>query len=75
MPRILRREAAKRDLIAHFAYIGEHSSAENAQRFLEAVRQSLSELSRMPEIGYRAKFDKESSLEYGSGGCLFSTGT
>lgn len=55
MPRILRREAAKRDLISHFTYIGEHSSVESAERFLGSVRASLTELSTMPNIGIPSK--------------------
>ena len=55
MPRILRREAAKRDLIAHFAYIGAHSVIQAAERFLDSVRKSLGELLKMPAIGFPAK--------------------
>jgi plasmid stabilization system protein ParE len=51
MARILRREAAKRDLTRHFAYLGENASLDVADRFLGAVRESLRELSMMPGIG------------------------
>lgn len=55
MPRIRRREAAKRDLIAHFAYIGAHSTIEDADRFLESIRDSFAELAKMPRMGFPAK--------------------
>ena len=33
MPRVVKREAAKRDLIQHFVYLAEHSSVAVARRF------------------------------------------
>ncbi|HXB70923.1 MAG TPA: type II toxin-antitoxin system RelE/ParE family toxin [Candidatus Acidoferrales bacterium] len=45
MARLLRREAAKRDLIAHFVYLGETLAAEQAAK----------SLAQMPEIGIPGK--------------------
>ena len=55
MARLLRREAAKRDLIAHFVYLGENASTEVAERFLLAAEQAAKSLAQMPEIGIRGK--------------------
>ena len=55
MARLLRREAAKRDLIAHFVYLGENASTEVAERFLLAAEQAAKSLAQMPEIGIPGK--------------------
>jgi len=56
MPRrILKRPAAKRDLIEHFTFIGE-GSQEAAFRFLEATRATFEELAAMPEMGSSQEF-------------------
>jgi toxin ParE1/3/4 len=48
---VIRRKAARRDLIRHFAYLGEHAGIETAERFLLCVERSFSELSKMPQMG------------------------
>jgi toxin ParE1/3/4 len=53
---ILRREAAKRDLINHFVYIGEHHSLDRARRFREAVESSFHLLAENPLIGASRRF-------------------
>jgi toxin ParE1/3/4 len=51
MGRALVRPAARRDLIRHFAYIGEASGLTAARRFRNAARLTLSELAQTPGIG------------------------
>jgi plasmid stabilization system protein ParE len=51
--RILKRPRAKRDLIAHFAYLAEHASLEEARRFLRTIDAALEQLLAMPEMGAR----------------------
>lgn len=51
MGRATVRPAAQRDLIRHFAYIGEHGS-------LAAARLTFSELAKMPEMGTSRKLEK-----------------
>lgn len=48
MPAVVRREAAKRDLLRHFVYLAENASVEVADRFLAATRMSFRQLSEMP---------------------------
>jgi plasmid stabilization system protein ParE len=55
MARLLRREAAKRDLIAHFVYLSENASTEVAERFLLAAEQAAKSMAQMPEIGIPGK--------------------
>ena len=50
MPRIVQREAAKRQLIQHFVYLGEHAGIAVAERFVAAVLRTYVELSKMPEL-------------------------
>ena len=50
--RLLIREAAKRDLDTHAAFIGE-DSPQSALRFLEAAEESLKQLAEMPAMGTR----------------------
>ena len=58
MGRATVRPAAQRDLIRHFAYIGEHGSLAVARRFLAAARLTFSELAKMPEMGTSRKLGK-----------------
>lgn len=58
MARIARRAAAKRDLIKHFAYLGEHGSIEVAERFLQAAERSLQRLAQMPDMGISGKVQR-----------------
>lgn len=51
MARVLKRVAAKRDLIDHFVFLGENASVEVARRFLHASNLSFQTLARMPELG------------------------
>jgi toxin ParE1/3/4 len=58
MGRAIVRPAARRDLIRHFAYLGENASVDVARRFLSAARLSFSELARMPGMGAPNKLRK-----------------
>jgi toxin ParE1/3/4 len=51
MARVLKRVAAKQDLIDHFVFLGENASVEVARRFLHASNLSFQILARMPELG------------------------
>jgi plasmid stabilization system protein ParE len=55
MARVLKREAAKRDLTGHFAYLAENASLEVARRFGDAARSTFGELSDTPEMGAPGK--------------------
>jgi toxin ParE1/3/4 len=54
--RVVRRPAAKRDLIGHFVYLGEEAGLEAAERFVAAVKRSLERLRKMPAIGSPCEF-------------------
>ncbi|MCC6391601.1 MAG: type II toxin-antitoxin system RelE/ParE family toxin [Bryobacterales bacterium] len=51
--RVLKREAAKRDLTAQWVWYAENASVEVADRFLSAVESTLRTLGLHPEIGAR----------------------
>ncbi len=51
MARVLRREAAKRDLIARWVWYAENGSVEVADRFLLATEKTLALLATQPESG------------------------
>lgn len=51
MARVLKREAAKHDLVAQWLWYAEHSNTEVADRFLRAVEDTLSLLSAQPGSG------------------------
>jgi toxin ParE1/3/4 len=51
MPQVLKRQAARRDLIRHFVYLAENASLEVARRFKDAARVTFIELSKTPEMG------------------------
>jgi len=51
MARILKREAAKRDLIAQWVWYAENAGIEVADRFLIAADSTLNLLSNQPGIG------------------------
>jgi toxin ParE1/3/4 len=53
MARVLKREAAKRDLIAQWLWYAENASIEVADRFLAAANDTLNLLSTQPESGTR----------------------
>src|SRR5271166_183305 len=62
MGRTILRPAAQRDLIRHFAYIGENSSLAAARRFLAAARLTFAELAQMPSMGAPRKIGKFPNL-------------
>ena len=51
MARVLKRAAAKRDLIAQWVWYAEDASIEVADRFLQAVDETLGLLATQPESG------------------------
>jgi toxin ParE1/3/4 len=51
MARVLKREAAKRDLIVQWVWYAETASIEVADRFLAAVETTLNLLATQPESG------------------------
>lgn len=51
MPRIDQREAARRDLIAHFVYLAENAGLDVAGRFLTQAEATFADLARQPMIG------------------------
>ena len=51
MPRVLKREAARLGLVAQWVWYAENASVDVADRFLEAVEETLVLLSGQPEIG------------------------
>jgi toxin ParE1/3/4 len=55
MAQVLKREAAKRDLIKHFVYLAENTSLEVARRFKDAARDTFLELSDAPRMGSPGK--------------------
>jgi len=56
--RAIVRPAARRDLIRHYAYIGENSGLVAARRFLAEARDSFLELAQMPHLGAPGKSRK-----------------
>ncbi len=54
--RVVTREAARRDLIEHFVFLGENASVNVARRFLQALHASFEGLSQMPELGAKRAF-------------------
>lgn len=51
MGEVLKRAAAKRDLVDHFVYLAEHADLETADRFLRCAQESFADLARYPEMG------------------------
>ncbi len=51
MGRAIVRPAARRDLVQHFAYIGENSGLATARRFQGAARATFAELAQTPGMG------------------------
>jgi toxin ParE1/3/4 len=62
MGRAIIRPAARRDLIQHFAYIGEHSDLDAARRFLAEARGSFLELAQTAHLGARRQSEKFPAL-------------
>jgi toxin ParE1/3/4 len=53
MARVLKREAAKRDLVQQWVWYAENAGVETADRFLQAVDKTLGLLSTQPQSGAR----------------------
>lgn len=51
MSRATVRPAARRDLIGHFAYLGENGSFLTARRFLAQARATFQKLAEAPHLG------------------------
>ena len=51
MSRVLRREAARRDLIQQFTWYADNASVEVADRFLSSVERTLKRLAMAPASG------------------------
>ena len=51
MAHVLKREAARRDLVAQWVWYAENASIEIADRFLVAAGSTAAALARQPEIG------------------------
>ena len=51
MPKVHRREAARRDLVEHFVYLAENASLDTAERFLSNAEASFNDLARQPTMG------------------------
>ena len=51
MATVHKRASAKRDLIEHYVYLGEHADFETAERFLANADASFTDLSRNPGMG------------------------
>ena len=62
MGRPIVRPAAKRDLIRHFAYIGQNSSLAVARRFLAAARLTFDDLAQTPGMGAARRVGRFSNL-------------
>ncbi len=62
MGRALVRRAARRDLIRHFAWIGEASSLETARRFRAASRRTFNDLAQTPGMGAPRKIGRFPNL-------------
>jgi toxin ParE1/3/4 len=58
MARVLKREAAKRDLIAQWVWYAENASIEVADRFLDATEKTLDLVATQPESGVTCLFRK-----------------
>lgn len=56
MARVIRRIAAKRDLIDHFVFLAENAGIDVARRFLLSANASFDELAQMPELGAQRAF-------------------
>jgi toxin ParE1/3/4 len=62
MSKVVRREAAKRDLIQRWVWYAENASVEIADRFLLAANDTLKDLARQPLSG-QAVFVRSSDLQ------------
>jgi toxin ParE1/3/4 len=53
---VIRRPAAKRDLIDHFVYLGEEAGLGAAERFMEAAKRSFERVRKTPAMGSPCEF-------------------
>ena len=51
MPKVTKREAARRDLVEHFVYLAENAGLDVAERFLAHAEASFGNLAGQPMIG------------------------
>src|ERR1039457_5863364 len=51
MPRVFRRAAARRDLVAHYVYLAENAGEAIADRFLLNAEASFADLAEHPDMG------------------------
>jgi toxin ParE1/3/4 len=51
MGKVFRRPAARRDLIAHYAYLAENAGEAVADRFLSQAEASFDDLNKQPKMG------------------------
>lgn len=51
IPTVTRREAARRDLVAHFVYLAEEAGLDMAERFLTNAEASFNALAQQPKMG------------------------
>lgn len=58
MSRVLKREAARRDLVTQWVWYAENADREVADRFLDAAERTLTLLARQPESGAPCVFGK-----------------
>lgn len=58
MARVLKRESAKRDLIAQWVWYAENADIQTADRFLAAVDSIVTLLAERPELGYKVSLHK-----------------
>ena len=75
MAQVLRRGAAKRDLVRHFVYLAESASLEVARRFKDAARDTFVELSETRRRAHPERFVKASSPVSVCGGSAVSSDT
>ncbi len=62
MARVLKREAAKRDVVSQWVWYAENASIEVSDRFLQAAEETLSLLATHPENG-RTIFVRKPELQ------------
>jgi toxin ParE1/3/4 len=51
VPTVHKWASAKRDLVEHYVYLGEHAGVEIAERFLANAAASFMDLSKRPGVG------------------------
>jgi len=51
MPIVRLREAARQDLVEHFAYLAENAGLDVAERFFDCAESSFIDLARQPKMG------------------------